>query len=90
MEKGDQIAQLIIDKINNRELQVVTLFDDTKRGDQGFGSSNTTKDQRVKGPSAKQRMKINEILARAFGQLYLRGETTGILRWNEVDDEIQL
>jgi len=35
-------------------------------------------------------MEINEILARAFGQFYRRGETTGILRWLEVDNEIQL
>ena len=35
-------------------------------------------------------MAINEISARAFGQFYRRGETTGILRWDEVDNEIQL
>jgi len=44
VEKGDQIAQLVIEKIDNRELQEVTQLDDTKRGDQGFGSSNTTMD----------------------------------------------
>jgi len=35
-------------------------------------------------------MEINEISARAFGQLYRRGETTGILRWDQIDNEIQL
>jgi len=47
-------------------------------------------DQEVKGQSAKPQMEINEILARAFGQFYRRGETTGILRWDEIKDEIQL
>jgi len=35
-------------------------------------------------------MEINEILAKAFGQFYRRRETTGILRWDEIDNEIQL
>jgi len=90
VEKGDRIAQLIIEQIDNRELQEVTQLEDTERGDQGFGSSDTTMDQRVKGQEAKQKMEINEISASAFGQFYRRGETTGILRWDEVDNEIQL
>jgi len=90
VEKGDRIAQLIIEKFDNRELQEVTQLDDTERGDQGFGSSDTTMDQRVKGQKAKPKMEINEISARAFGQFYRRGETTGILRWDEVAHEIQL
>jgi len=64
-------------------------LDDTERGDQGFGNSDTTSDQRVRGQKAKVHMEINEISARAFGQFYRRGETTGILRWDEVDNEIQ-
>jgi len=55
VEKGYQIAQRIIEQIDNRELQEVTQFDDTERGDQGFGSSNTTMDQRVKGQEAKRK-----------------------------------
>jgi len=90
VEKGDRVAQLIIEKIDNRELQEVTQLDDTERGDQGCGSSNTTMDQRVKRPKAKPKMEINEISARAFGQFYRRGETTGILRWDEIEEEIQL
>jgi len=35
-------------------------------------------------------MEINEISASAFGQFYRRGEMTSILRWNKVDNEIQL
>jgi len=90
VEKGDRITQLIIEKIDNRKLQEVTQLGDTERGDQGFGSSNTTLHQEVKGRKAKPKMGINEISARAFGQFYRRGETTGILRWDEVDNEIQL
>jgi len=35
-------------------------------------------------------MESNEISARGFGQFYRRREKTGILRWNEIDKEIQL
>ena len=94
VEQGDRIAQLIIEKINNKELQEVAELDDTIRGNQGFGSSNTKaqsgKDQGIKSQSAKTRMEINEILARGFGQFYRRGEEIGILRWDKVDNEIQL
>jgi len=90
VEKGDQIAQLIIEKFDNRELQEGTQLDDTERGDQGFTSSDTTMDQRVTGQNAKAHREINQISARAFGQFYRRGGTTGILRWDEVDNEIQL
>jgi len=33
VEKGERIAQLIIEKINNRELEEVAQLDDTPRGD---------------------------------------------------------
>ena len=90
VEKGDRIAQLIIEKINNQELQEVIELDSTKRGNKGFGSSTTTKDQSVKKQSSKTRIEINEISARAFGQFYRRGEEIGILKSDEVDNEIQL
>jgi len=90
VEKGDRIAQLLIEKFDNRELQEVTQLDDTDRGDQEFVSSDTTIEQRVKGQKAKAHVEINEISARAFAQFYRRGETTGILRWDEVDNETQL
>jgi len=79
VEKGDRIAQRIIQKIHNRELEEGTQLDDTNRGDQGFASSNTTVDQEVKGQSAKLQMEIKEISARAFGELYSKRETTSIL-----------
>jgi len=90
VEKGYRMARLIIEKINHRKLQEVTQLDDTKRREGGLGSSNTTMDQEVKGRQNRQKMQINEISARAFGEFYRRGETTGILRWDEVDNEIQL
>ena len=90
VEKGDRIAQLVIDKFDNRELQEVTQLDDPHRGDQGFRPSTTTMDQEVKDPSVKPPIAINEISARAFRQFHRRGETTGILRWDEADNEIQL
>ena len=94
VKHGDRIAQLIIEKINNDELQEVAQLYDTIRGNQGFGSPNTMaqsgKDQSVKSRSAKTRKEINEISAGAFGQFYQRGEEIGILRWDEVDKEIQL
>ena len=89
VEKGDRIAQLIIEKINNQELQEVVELDNTKRGTQGFGSSDT-KNQESNDQSIKPRIQINEISARAFGKFYRRGEEVGILKWDEIDNEIQL
>ena len=90
VEKGGRIAPLIIEKIDKRELQEVAELDDTEREDQGFGSSDTTMDQRVTGQKAKTQMEINKISARAFGQFYCTGETTSILSWDVIEDEIQL
>ena len=39
-----------------------TQLDATDRGDQGFGSSDTTMDPGVRGQKAKPYMEINEIL----------------------------
>ncbi len=39
MKKGDRIAQLIIEKIMNLEVEVVNELDDTERGSGGFGST---------------------------------------------------
>jgi len=80
VEQGDRIAQFIIEKIDNSEVQEVTQLDDTVRGDQRFGSSDTTIDQRGTGQKAKPHMKINEISARASWQFYRRRKTTSILR----------
>jgi len=70
VKKADRIAQLIIEKFDNKKLQEVTQLDDTERRDQGFGSSDTTMDHRVTGQKDKAHMEINEITARAFGQFY--------------------
>jgi len=90
VEKGDRIAQQIIEKFDNRELQEVTQLDDTERGDQGFGSSDTTMDKEVMGQEVKPQMEMNEISARVFGQFCRRGETTSLLRWDEIEEEIRL
>jgi len=71
-------------------LEEVTQLDDTKRGDPGFRSSNTTRDQEVKDQRVKPPIEINEISAKAFGRFYHKGETTGTLRWDEIQAEIQL
>ena len=64
-------------------------LDDTKQSNQGLGRSNAE----AKGSndqSVRPQIQINEISARAFGQFYRRGEEIGILKWDEVDNEIQL
>ena len=99
VERGDRVSHLIIEKINNEELQAVAELEDTKRENQGFGSSNSKtqsgktqsgKDHNVKSQSGKPQIEIKAISARAFGQCYQRGEEIGILRWDEVNNEIQL
>jgi len=39
IEKGNRIAQLIIEKISTPEVELVDELDDTERGDGGFGST---------------------------------------------------
>lgn len=39
IKQGDRIAQLILEKISTPEIEVVTSFESTTRGDNGFGSS---------------------------------------------------
>ena len=90
VEKGDQIAKLIIEKINNQELQEVVELENTRRENQGFGSSTAIKDQSIKRQNRKPRMEINKRSARAFGQFYRRGEEIGTLKWDEINNEIQL
>ena len=90
MEKQDRISQPIIERFDNRQLQELAELDDTKRGDQGFRSSDTRMDQEVKDQKAKAQMEINKISAKAFRHFYGRGEMTGIPKWDEVDNEIQL
>lgn len=88
MKKGDRIAQLIIEKVDNQDLQEVAHLDDSKRVDQGVGNSNTSMNQSIKGQEAKPHLEINEISARVFRKFYQLGEMTGLLRWDEVNNEI--
>ena len=94
VEPGDRIAQLIIERINNAELQEVAKLDDTERDTKGFGSSNTEaqsgKAQGGNDQSVRPKIQINKISARAFGKFYQRGKKIGILRCDEVDNKIQL
>ena len=94
MEPGDRIAQLIIERINSEELQEVAKLDDTERDAKGFGSSNikaqSGEAQGRNDQSVRPKIQINEISAQAFGQFYRRGEEIGILRWDKVDNEVQL
>ena len=39
IEKGNRIAQLILEKISTPEVELVDELDDTERGDGGFGST---------------------------------------------------
>jgi len=63
-------------------------LDDSERAGPGFGSSATTMDQKVKSQKAKPDMEIKAISARAFRHLYGRGEINGILRWDEIEEQI--
>ena len=52
IEKGDKIAQLIVEKIDDTPLKPVTTLDATQRGTQGFGS---TGDKKRTTPTASNR-----------------------------------
>jgi dUTP pyrophosphatase len=39
VSKGDRIAQLVMERCSNAEVQVVESLDETQRGDGGFGST---------------------------------------------------
>jgi len=72
VHKGDQIAQLIVEKIVESDCYQVPKLGKTDRGQQGFGSTGTSKAQ------------ICEIRARTFGKFYQRPDTTtGILKYNK-------
>jgi len=79
VKNGDRIAQLITEKIAERDCYEVQTLEETNRGQQGFGST---------GPSKAQ---ICEISARAFGKFYRRPNTiTGILKYNKKEGRISL
>ena len=79
VKKGERIAQLITEKIVESECQEVQMLEETKRNDQGFGSTDIRKTS------------ICEISAKAFGEYYRRKDTTtGILRYNKNDKTLPM
>jgi len=72
VKKRDRIAQLIAEKIVERDYYEVRTLKKTNRGQQGFGRTGTSKAQ------------ICEISARAFGKFYRRPDTTtGIIKYSK-------
>jgi len=79
IRQGNRIAQLITEKIVESDCYQVPKLGKTDRGQQGFGSTGTSKAQ------------ICEISAKAFGKFYRRPDTTtGILKSNKKEGRISL
>jgi len=79
MQKGDRIAQRLMEKIFKSDCYQVPKLGKTDRGQQGYRST---------GPSKAQ---ICEISARAFGRFYRRSDmTTGILMYRKKEARIGL
>jgi len=79
VENGDPIAQLIMEKIVESDCYEVQRLEKTTKGQQGFGSTGTSKAQ------------ICQISARAFGKFHERPDTTtGILKDNKKEGCISL
>ena len=47
VKKGDKIAQLIVERIMNKEMEIVKELDTTERGAKGFGRSDTEMNKQV-------------------------------------------
>ena len=69
---GDRIAQIIIERIFNKDLKEVKHLDNTERSTSGFRSTEQKEQERQKKPD------IEFITARAFGKMYKRGDCAGI------------
>jgi len=79
IQKGDRIAQLIMEKIVESNCYQVPKLEKSDRGRQGFGSTETSSAQ------------ICQISARAFGKFYQQPDTvTGILKYNKKEGRISL
>jgi len=79
VKTGDRIAQLMAEKIVESDSYEVRTLRETNRGQQGFGSTGTSKAQ------------ICEISARVFGKFYRRPDmTTGILKYSKKEVRISL
>jgi len=79
VKNGDRIAQLITERIVKSNCYEVRTLKKTNRGQQGFGSTGTSKAQ------------ICEISAGAFERFYRRPDTTtGILKYSKKEGRISL
>ena len=79
VKNGDRIAQPITETIVKSDCYEVQTREETNRGQQGFGSTGSSKAQ------------ICEISARAFGKFYRRPDTTtGILKYSKTEGRISL
>jgi len=79
IRNGDQITQLIMQKLVKSDCYEVPTSGKPTRGQQGFRSTSTSKAQ------------ICEISAQAFGPFYQRSDTTiGILKYNKKEGRISL
>ena len=84
VQKGDRIAQIIIEGINESEWKEKLELPATERADKGFGSSN----------EPAKPIEINFITARAFSRMYKKAKKSkdpmGILRMKTNDKEITI
>ena len=72
VKEGDRIAQIIIERIYDKDFKEVKYLDDTERSTSGFGSTEHKEQERKKEPD------IELVSARAFGKMYKRGDRAGI------------
>ena len=84
VQRGDRIAQIIIECINESEWEEKLELPPTERADKGFRSSD----------EPAKPMEINFITARAFGRMYKKAKKSkdqmGILRIKTNDKEITI
>ena len=84
VQKGNRIAQIIIEGMNESEWEEQLELPPTRRADKGFGSSDEPTKQ----------FEINCITARAFGQMYKKAKISkdqmGILQIKANDKEITI
>ena len=79
VKEGDRIAQIIIERIYDKDFKEVKQLDDTERSTSGFGS---TEQKEQKEPD------IELISARAFGKMYKRGDSAGIFNLRTAEEGV--
>ena len=72
VKEGDRIAQIIIERIYDKNFKEVKHLNDTERSTSGFGSTEQKEQERKREPD----IEFNS--AQAFGKMYKRGDRTGI------------